>query len=220
MKVIGLMGLPGSGKTTAREGLEQRIDYSFKGIQMKDIAGREFNRIKKNGVDSIDEGFKSSVDNPEDYVPNGELEKEIGDWVNSILEVDDEYFARLLEERIESEEEADVIVVDGVRSLPDAVAIKRSKGRSQLVFIQTPFCVRLDRIKSRGREGEEDIEVSYLVERDRQELSWGVDEIMSSYSVNDEYSRRFEVEVFYANHDDIAEFRTEFDHFIDDLLEL
>jgi dephospho-CoA kinase len=140
--------------------------------------------------------------------------------VDSILEVDNKYFARLLEERIESEEEADVIVVDGVRSLSDAMAVKRNKACSQLVFIQTPFRVRIDRIKSRGREGEEDIEESYLEERDRQELSWGVDEIMSSYSVNDGYSRRFDVEVFYANHDDTAEFRTEFDHFVDDLLEL
>lgn len=59
--------------------------------------------------------------------------------MDSILEVDNKYFARLLEERIESEEEADVIVVDGVRSLSDAMAVKRSKACSQLVFIQRHF---------------------------------------------------------------------------------
>lgn len=46
---------------------------------MKYIAGREFNRIKNNSVDSINEGFKSSVDNSEDYVPNGEIGEKIGD---------------------------------------------------------------------------------------------------------------------------------------------
>lgn len=221
MKVIGLMGLPGSGKTTARENLEERDDFEFKGIQMKDIAGKEFLNVKKNGVESLSEKFRDTVDNPKSYVPEGSLEKQIGDWVDSILEVDDNYFATKLRYQIQNEYNSDVLVVDGIRSVPDAEAILGVECESYLIYIQTPFCVRFERLEARGREGEEDIDKDYLVDRDRQELSWGVDDILSSYeNEGEDYDKEYPVEYFYSNHNTIPRFESEFNLFVDNLLGL
>lgn len=221
MKVIGLMGLPGSGKTTASKSLESRDDFNFKGLQMKDIAGEEFLNVKNNGVESLSEEFRDTVDNPSSYVPEGTLEKQIGDWVDSILGVDDNYFATKLKHRIQNDFDSDVLVVDGIRSVPDAEAILGVECDSYLVYIQTPFCVRFERLQTRGREGEQDIDEDYLVDRDKQELSWGVDDILSSYeNVQGDYNKEYPVEYFYSNHSTISSFESEFNLFVDDILGL
>jgi hypothetical protein len=167
------------------------------------------------------EEFRDTVDTPSSYVPEGSLEKQIGDWVDSILEVDNNYFATKLKHRIQNEFDSDVLVVDGIRSVPDAKAILEVEYESYLVYIQTPFCVRFERLESRGREGEEDIDEGYLVDRDRQELSWGVDDILSSHENGDgDYNKKYPVEYFYSNHSTISSFESEFNLFVDNLLGL
>lgn len=223
-QVLGLLGMPGAGKTTALDALESRSDYNFVGLQMKGIAAEQFNQMQDVGMDSFPEQTERKIREQnlvEEATPEGELGEEIADWVGTILSVNNSYFAEKATERIKNTEDADVVVVDGIRSVPDAECIMDSFEEFSLVFLHTPFSTRLDRLKERSRSGEEDVDAEYLINRDEQELSWGVNEILSSYQEEDlDYQQEYPVEFFYANHETIPEFEREFTLFIDDLLEL
>lgn len=224
-KVLGLLGMPGSGKTTALETLEERTDYSFTGLKMKKIAAEEFKEMKSRGLESFPEDTAEKIREMgliDQATPDGELGVEIADWVDTILKVDNTYFARKASQKITNMEESEVVVVDGIRSVPDANHVMgSSENDSHLVFLHTPFSTRLSRLKNRSRSGEENIDSEYLIERDEQELRWGVDEILSSYDKEStEYDQTYRVEFFYANHGNVEAFSREFNIFVDDLLDL
>lgn len=223
-QVLGLLGMPGAGKTTALNALESRSDYNFVGLQMKSIAAEQFNQMQDVGMDSFPEKTERKIREKnlvEEATPKGDLGEEIADWVDTILSVNNSYFAEKATDKIQNTKDADVVVVDGIRSVPDAECIMGSFEEFSLLFLHTPFSTRLDRLKKRSRSGEEDVDAEYLINRDEQELSWGVDEILSSYQKDElDYQKEYPVDFFYANHEGISEFEREFRLFVDDLLEL
>jgi len=218
VKVIAFLGLPGSGKTTARQILEERS--GFEGLQMKDIAAEEFLDVKQNGVEALSDNFKERVKNPQSYVPEGALGEQIGDWVDSILDVDGNYFKTKLKRQMLYEYDCDILLVDGARSVADANAIKEVRYESHLIYMHAPFCVRFKRLKNRDRKGEEDIDKNYLKQRDEQELSWGVNKILSEYKTQSSrgYSKEYDVKYFYSNHDNVSALESELNLFVDNLI--
>lgn len=216
--------MPGAGKTTAFEALKRRTDRDFTGIQMKSVAGAEFEKMQNKGLETFPEQTRKKIREQkliDQVTPQGSIGEEIADWVDTVLSVDNSYFAEKAADTIADLNTSDTVVVDGIRSVADVECIKRASDELRLVFIHTPFPERLNRLKNRGRSGEEDIGSQYLIDRDRQELSWGVDEILSSYeSDGDVYREQYETKFFYASHDSVSEFEEEFILFVDDLLNL
>jgi len=211
--VIGLLGLPGAGKTTALDFLDERVDYNFETLQMKSVANAEFQRIPDEGMSMFPERMQDSFYDrglDERIVLESATEDKLGDWVDAVLSVNDEYFAKRAVDRADELSGVDFVAVDGIRSFPDAKYFQKAASELELVYIHTPFSVRLERLSDRGRKGETDIGPEYLVERDNQELSWGVDRILTEYDVS----------YFYNNYDSIAEFWVAFDDFVDELLDI
>lgn len=213
--VIGLMGFPGAGKTTAMDDLTGRIDHSFYGLMMSDIAGKEYDSVSKVGVEdhfsqefqreAYDAGLHNELSTSEDV----EKADELGDWVDTVLSIDGNYFAERAADYIKKDIEEEYVVIDGVRTTADVNTLKEHLNL-ELVFINTPFSVRLDRLQDRGRGSESELTPEELMERDEQEMSWGVDEIL----------KEEEVTHFYNNYESVGAFNAQFSFFIDDLLDL
>lgn len=224
MDVIGLLGMPGAGKTTAMKSLTSRVDKNFQSLKMKDVAGEQYWGVHEDGLDYFPEEMRFTIQDEElenQVVPTGDIGSEIGDWVDSVLSVNNNYFAEKAASQIQNMTKSDVVVVDGIRSVPDVKYINEIANTFKLVFIQTPFSTRLDRLQNRGRDGEEDVGADYLIKRDKQELSWGVDEILSSYKLDKNgYNREYPVYTFYSNHDSVGHFESDFSFFINDLIEV
>lgn len=219
-RVLGLLGMPGAGKTTAFETLTSTDDFT--GIQMKSIASEEFNQMQDKGLEVFSDETASEIQEQgleDEATPDGDIGDEIADWVDTILSVNESYFAEKAGLKISSMENSETVVVDGIRSVADVEHISRASDHLQLVFLHTPFSTRLERLKDRGRSGEENIDAQYLINRDEQELSWGVDDILSTYESED-YQKQYQVEFFYANHNSVSQFKEEFVMFVDDLLNI
>jgi len=209
--VIGLMGLPGAGKTTIAKSLENRVDYNFYLIKMKDIASEEYYKVYEQGLDVFPDDMKYEIQDraiQDKLIPNGDIGKEIAEWVDSILDINNNYFATKAVEKASNIEDIDYLVVDGIRSVSDVEEFEAHTDEFHLIYINTPFNIRLERIMNRNREGEEDIDVSYLIERDETELSWGVDEILKERNVP----------VFYNNYESTSKSQVEFDFFLERFL--
>lgn len=214
--VIGLMGFPGAGKTTAMNNLTDRIDHSFHGMTMSDIAGEEYDSVVKVGVENhfSDEFRQEAYDQGvyDDLEPSDGIQKEdeLGDWVGTVLEIDGHYFAERAVDYIETEVDAEFVVIDGVRTTADVEVLKKSDLALELVFLSVPFSVRLDRLQDRGRGSDAEMDPEDLMYRDEQELSWGVDEILKEENVTH----------FYSNYESVGVFNAEFGFFISDLLNI
>lgn len=224
MKLLGLLGLPGAGKTTAMNDLTDRVDHDFEGLQMKEVAAEEYHAAVEQGIDAFPDDLQENLWDAgldDAAVPTGDFGNEIADFVDTILSVQGDYFALKAADHIDSlGADADVVVVDGIRSVADADGLATANADAyHLVYLHTPFHVRLERLQGRGRDGEEDIDATYLADRDEQELSWGVDDILLSYEF-DTGETEYPVEYFYANHDSLASFSLDFNSFVDNLLAL
>lgn len=212
--LIGLMGFPGAGKTTAMDNLTDRVDHSFYGMTMSDIAGAEYDSVVDAGVDNhFSNEFRQNAYDAgvyDDLIPSSDVEKsnELGDWVGTVLSIDGHYFAKRAVDQINTEIDSEFIAIDGVRTTADVQVLKESEELDlELVFLSTPFSVRLERMQDRGRGSDENMTPEDLIYRDEQEMSWGVDEIL----------REENVSYFYNNYSNKAKFCVEFDFFIEDL---
>ena len=79
--------------------------------------------------------------------------------------------------------EADVVVIDGLRSHAELTAFKEALGEDfLLVRIDCPDEVRSDRVTSRGRD-DDTATVEAFRARDDRELSWGQGEVLAAADV-------------------------------------
>lgn len=214
--ILGLMGLPGAGKTSGLESIVDRVDHTFVGLTMSDIAGTVYDRVETNTANEyFEDTFINSAkkcDVWEDIIiqPEDEKVEVIGDWVDSILQVNGDFFALKTVEYIENKySEGSIIVIDGIRTTAD-VNVLKDNFNVELVYIHTPFNVRLERLQDRGRGSEESMDPDELMYRDKQELSWGVDEILSTE----------EVRYMYNNYSSIEKYHYELDLVVNDVLDL
>lgn len=213
--VIGLLGMPGAGKTTAYEHLINRDQ--FMGFQMKEVAGDEFRKMQEYGVDLFSDEITQELKRNNlvsEATPDGSIGEEIADWVDTVLSVSPAFFAERAVERIEQTEDDVTVVIDGIRSTADAEYVSSSVDNLTLIYLHTPFSTRLSRIVDRSRQGEEDSDAQYLVERDSQELSWGVDDILKKQRTD---QSKYSVEYFYANYSSVEPFLNNLTEFVEDL---
>ena len=147
MKIIGVVGMPGSGK-----GEFSRIARSLAipVIVMGDVIREEALRLGLPGTDA----------NLGEIA--GRLRKDRG--MDAI--------AALTLPAIEKED-APLVVVDGIRGDAEVGFFREKFPGFLLIGIDAPFAARLSRLSSRGRE-DDGMTEDRLVLRDRREISWGL----------------------------------------------
>lgn len=90
-----------------------------------------------------------------------------------------EVFAHAICEEIHSEaDDAERIVIDGVRTPEELAVFEEEFDEVHTVFITASFETRLSRLQERGREDEGSMTEQDLIERDAREDSWGVARVL------------------------------------------
>ncbi len=161
MKVIGVVGLPATGK-----GEFSRIagELGIPVVVMGDVVRRE---VRRQGLSPTDETMGRI---------SGELRQEYGRDALATLSI----------AAIEKAG-ADVVLVDGIRSDAEVVRFREHFEEFYLVAVESPYDLRLARIRDRGRE-DDIISAEELTARDGRELGWGLGEaiLMADYSVTND----------------------------------
>jgi dephospho-CoA kinase len=153
MKVIGVVGLPASGK-----GEVSRIARSL-GIPvvvMGDVIREEVARAGLPGTDG-----------------------NLGETANRLRR--ERGMAAIAELSLPAIERAEgpVVLVDGIRGDAEVDLFRSRFDEFYLIGVDAPFATRLARLASRGRE-DDVITGEELVERDRREISWGLGRAMAA----------------------------------------
>jgi len=157
MKVVGVVGMPASGKTEAAE-VAREEDVPV--VSMGDVIREE---VELRGLEPTDENMGR--------VGVALREKEGDDAV-----------ARRCASDIRSKD-APVVLVDGVRSADEAEYFRDEFGDGfVLVAVKAPFETRLERVRSRGRSDDADA-ADELRERDERELGYGMGEAIDEADV-------------------------------------
>ena len=169
MKVIGIVGLPATGK-----GEFSRIagELGIPVVVMGDIVRRE---VRRQGLSLTDETMGRI---------SGELRREFGRDALATLNILPIEATR-----------ADVVLVDGIRSDAEVVRFREHFEDFYLVAVESPFDLRLARIRDRGRE-DDIIGGEELTAREERELGWGLGEaiLMADYLVrNDGGMNEYEI---------------------------
>jgi len=157
MKVVGVVGMPASGKTEAAE--VARAD-GVPVVSMGDVIREE---VELRGLEPTDENMgRVGV----------ALREEEGD----------DAVARRCADEIRSKD-SPVVVVDGVRSADEADYFRDEFGKDfALVSVEAPFETRLERVRSRGRSDDAEA-ADELKERDERELGYGMGEAIEEADV-------------------------------------
>ncbi|MHA1819655.1 MAG: AAA family ATPase [Promethearchaeota archaeon] len=157
--VVGFVGLPGSGKSTALEAVKDLGTI----VIMGDVVREE---CKKRGleINSKNMGEVSKM-----------LRKEFGSTI----------IAQKCVENIRSKKDK-IIFVDGLRSM-DEVKIFRKYWDFPIIAIICDKEVRYKRMTLRGRADDTD-NLKKLIERDERELSFGVGDVIANadYKINND----------------------------------
>jgi len=155
-KVIGVAGMPGSGKG-----------------EVCRIAGEEGVVVKSLG-DAVRKRFFQ-------LFPDGDP-KDIGSFANIEREkYGEDIWARRLAEDIgdQSIVKGDLILIDGIRSLHEVSVFKELFGDSFLTLcIHSSPGTRYGRLKDRMR-GDDPVDPAEFAERDRRELGWGLGDVIA-----------------------------------------
>lgn len=154
MRVIGTVGLPGSGKGEAAEvAREEGVPV----VVMGDVIREE---CRDRGLDPAEH--------------HGEMAGTLRDE-----EGDDAIAARSLPKIRSALEESDAVLVDGLRSMVEAERFRDAFGDDfLLISVEAPFDLRAERLDERGRD-ESDSDLEALRERDERELDLGMGDVMA-----------------------------------------
>jgi dephospho-CoA kinase len=160
MRVIGTVGLPGSGKgEAATVANEEGIPV----VVMGDVIREE---CRERGLDPAEDHGRIA----------GALREEEGE----------DAIAKRTVPRIRealAETDADAVVVDGLRSMVELERFREAFGDDfTLVSIHAPFDVRADRLADRGRDAADE-SIEALRERDERELDLGMGEVLEAADV-------------------------------------
>jgi dephospho-CoA kinase len=131
MKIIGITGTLGSGKTTVKDFFLSRFSYSF--VSLSDIIKEE---LQKEGKELKRENFIEK---------GNELRKKYG---NQILV---EVATLTLPERIEKQ----FLIIDGIRNPEEVEFLRKKFGKDfVLIAVDAPKELRFKRLLERGKEGD------------------------------------------------------------------
>lgn len=164
MKIVGFVGMPGSGKSVAAD-VARKLNIPV--VVMGDVIREE---AARRDLDPTDKNLGA--------VGNDLRNKEGPDAIA----------ARCLEKIRETE--APVVVVEGIRSKSEVDLFRRSSNGFSLIEVFVPDEVRLARIASRGRSddaNESDLAAA-VANRDARELGWGMDEAIRAADLRIENS--------------------------------
>jgi dephospho-CoA kinase len=146
MKVIGITGMPGAGKTEVAKVAKAK---GIPVIRMGDLVWKE---VKGKGLELSDESIGKVA---------SELRKgEPAIWAIKTIEAIKQL-------------KTEIVVVDGVRSKAEAEKFRSEFPDFQLVAIHASLANRFKRIFSRGRMDDIASKRAFL-ERDERELRWGI----------------------------------------------
>lgn len=160
MRVIGTVGLPGSGKGEAAAVAEEQ---GVPVVVMGDVIREE---CRRRGLDPAEHHGEMA----------GTLREEEGDDAIAARSI-----PRIRASAAESA--ADAVLVDGLRSMVEAERFREAFGDDfTLVAIRAPFELRADRLSERGRD-ESDSDLEALRERDERELDLGLGETLDAADV-------------------------------------
>jgi dephospho-CoA kinase len=171
VKVIGVVGLPASGK-----GEFSRVARSL-GIPVVVMGDVIREAVVRAGLPATDGNLGETANR---------IRKERGMAA----------IAELSLPAIE-QEDAPVVLVDGLRGDAEVDLFRARFAEFYLIGIEAPFATRLARLSSRGRE-DDGMTEEELVRRDRREISWGLGRALaeSDYLVcNDGTVEEFEEKV-------------------------
>ena len=157
MKVVGVVGMPASGKTEAAEvAHEEGVPV----VSMGDVIREE---VELRGLEPTD--------------------KNMGRVGVALREKEgDEAVAQRCASEIRNKD-ASVVLVDGVRSADEAEFFREEFGEDfVLVAVEAPFETRLERVRERGRSDDADA-ADELRERDERELGYGMGEAIEEADV-------------------------------------
>jgi dephospho-CoA kinase len=147
MKLIGVVGMPGSGK-----GEFSRVarDLGIPVVVMGDVIREE---VLKAGLPATDRNLGETA---------GRLRKEEG-------------MAAIAERTLPAIERQDapLVLVDGIRGDAEVELFRHHVPEFYLIGVEAPFATRLARLAARGRE-DDGMTAEELVGRDRREISWGL----------------------------------------------
>ncbi|MFB6235385.1 MAG: AAA family ATPase [Halopenitus sp.] len=156
MRVIGTVGLPGSGKGEAAAVAEAE---GIPVVVMGDVIREE---CRQRGLDPAEHHGEIA----------GTLREEEGDDV-----IAERTIPRIREAAADAD--ADAVLVDGLRSTVEAERFRDAFGDDfKLVAIEAPFEVRAERLSERGRD-QSDMDLEALRERDSRELELGLGDTMA-----------------------------------------
>jgi dephospho-CoA kinase len=147
MKLVGVVGMPGSGKGEfSRVAQSQGIPV----VVMGDVVREE---VLESGLPVTDRNLGEMA---------GRLRKERG-------------MAAIAELSLPAIEKHDspVVLVDGIRGDAEVELFRARFSEFYLIGVEAPFATRLARLSSRGRE-DDGMTEEELVLRDRREISWGL----------------------------------------------
>ena len=159
MRVIGTVGLAGSGKGEAAE-VAREFDVPV--VTMGDVIRQE---CRDRGL------------NPTTH--HGEIAKALREENGSGAIA--ERSLPIIREELEGSE---TVVVDGIRSDAEVDAFREAFGEDfELVSIEAPFETRAERLDLRGRDASVDEGGESLEDRDERELGFGMGEAMDRADV-------------------------------------
>ena len=151
MQVMGISGLPGSGKGIVSDIATEKGAII---VSMGDIVREE---AKKRG-----EGSKETAKN---------LRKEFGEYIISELTI--EKIKKLQDEGVEK-----TIIVEGIRSLHEVDMFKENFDNFMILSIFANTNIRFERLKKRMREYDSQ-DFNEFKKRDMSELGFGIGSVIS-----------------------------------------
>ena len=159
MQVIGIVGLPGSGKSEAAA-VAREMDIPV--VTMGDVVRAE----------TADRGLDPATD-------HGAVAQAMRE--ESGLAAIADRSLPIIEERLE---DADVVLVDGIRSGHEVAVFEDAFGEDfTLVEVFAPFDLREERLADRGRDTGAEEGGESLEDRDERERGFGMDEAIAAADV-------------------------------------
>jgi dephospho-CoA kinase len=157
MRVIGTVGMPGSGKSEAAAVAE---DLGVPVVVMGDVIRRE---CRERGLDPAEHHGRVAQQLREENGPGAIAERSLP----------------VIRDHLE---DSDVVLVDGIRSDVEVEQFREAfDGAFTLVEVYAPYDLRRQRIEGRGRPG--DVDGETLEEREERERGFGMDEAIEQADV-------------------------------------
>lgn len=159
MNVIGIVGLPGSGKS---EAAAVARDLDLPVVTMGDVIRAE---CRERGLDPATDHGTVAKALREENGPAAIAERSLP-HIEAALE------------------DSDTVVVDGIRSDVEVDAFEGAFGENfHLVSVEAPFETRAERLDLRGRDASADEGGESLEERDQRELDFGMGAAMEEAGI-------------------------------------